>query len=306
MKLRQVQFVVAVFRSESFSQAADHCNATQPTLSNAVSQLEEELGGKLFSRTTRKVDVTPFGRHILPYLEAILEAQSEAVAAASAFHNPKQKLLKVGFSPLVDMGMVTSVTEPFKKMQEGVEVFFKECLLDDIADRIDTGAIDLAILPRDIVPDGLERLAFYSDALFYLPRDGAEKAPVSVMEVGQLPDEPIIMTGGGCGLNRSLEALFAEEGAQLKSYPGYAMSYPVIEEWTWMGLGAGILPQAKLTGNLGGTRKLLRSNGQSAKFDFFWVWRREVREVAHVAAFLDFIRQKGPKLVTGQLRLVAG
>lgn len=306
MKLRQVQFVVAVFRAESFSQAADQCNATQPTLSNAVSQLEEELGGKLFSRTTRKVDVTPFGRHIMPYLEAILETQSEAVSAASAFHNPEQKLLKIGFSPLVDMGMVTSVTEPFKKLEEDVEVFFKECLLDDLADRIDTGAIDLAILPHDIVPDGLDRLAFYSDALFYLPRHGVAKSSASVMEVDKLPDEPIIMTGGGCGLNKSLEVLFAEAGIQLKPYPGYAMSYPVIAEWTWMGLGAGILPQAKLTGNQGGAHPLVHSNGRNAEFDFFWVWRREAREVAHVAAFLDFIRQKGPTLLSGQLRLVAG
>ncbi len=306
MKLRQIQFVVAVFRAESFSRAANHCNATQPTLSSAVSQLEQELGGKLFSRTTRKVDVTPFGRHIMPYLEAILEAQNETVAAASAFHNPAQKLLKIGLSPLVDMGMLTSVTELFKTLHEDVEVFFKECLLDDLTDRIDSGAIDLAILPRDVVPDGLDRLAFYSDALFYLPRHGVAKATASTMEVSNLPDEPIILTGGGCGLNRSLEVLFAEEDTLLKFYPGYAMSYPIIEEWTWMGLGAGILPKAKLTGKQGGTHLLVRSNGRSAEFDFFWVWRREAREVPHVDAFLDFIREKGPKLVTGQLRLVAG
>ncbi|HOV05044.1 MAG TPA: LysR family transcriptional regulator, partial [Kaistiaceae bacterium] len=46
MNLRQLQFVVAVAETRSFSRAAEACHATQPTLSNAVGQLEAELGGR--------------------------------------------------------------------------------------------------------------------------------------------------------------------------------------------------------------------------------------------------------------------
>ncbi len=305
MKLRQIRFVVAIAQTSSFSQAAALCNATQPTLSSAVSQLEQELGGKLFTRTTRKVALTPFGRHMMPHLQAVLAAQSEVAAAAETFRNPQRKLLRIGISPLVDMQMVTMLTEPFRRAHDGVEIFYKECLLDDLSDRIATGAIDLAILPHDIVPGDLDRLTFYSDPLFYLPQRGDRGAAVSPLRIADLPGDPVIMTGGGCGLNKSLEVLFAEEGATLSQYPGYAISYPVIEEWTWMGLGAGILPQAKLSGQSAGASRLIRSNGQPAAFEFLWAWRRDIREVPHVAAFLDHIRQKGPKLVAGQVRLVA-
>ncbi|WP_127115580.1 LysR family transcriptional regulator [Shimia sediminis] len=305
MKIRQIQFAVTVAETESFSLAAERCNATQPTLSNAVSQLEKDLGGKLFSRTTRKVEITPFGRHMLPYLQAILSAESEALAAAAGFHNPEQKLLKIGFSPLVDMHMVASLTTPFSRQRDDVDLFFKECLLDDLADRIETGAIDLAILPADIVPDHLDRLPFYADPLFYLPQHGVSPSDASVVSLSDLPDDPVIMTGGGCGLNKSLEVLFAQEGKDLTPYPGYAMSYPVIEDWTWMGLGAGVLPKAKLSGGHVGAHRLVRSNGQAAEFQFLWVWRREARDVSHVHAFLEFIRQNGPRLVAGQVRLEA-
>lgn len=298
MKLRQLQFVSAVARTRSFSAAADLCHATQPTLSTAVAQLEEELGGRIFDRTTRKVTPTAFGRHILPYLDAVLAAQSEAEAAAASYFDPQRKLVRIGISPLVDMRMVSMVTEPFRQDQPNVETLFKECLLDDLAQRIEAGGIDVAILPRDVIPDGLVRCAFYSDPMLYLPRGGVEAAGSGPMPVADVPDDPIIMTAGGCGLNRTLELLFEEEGAAPPAYPGYAISYPVIQEWCWLGLGAGVLPRAKVTG--AGARPLLRRSGLPAEAAFCWAWHPEAPRIGHVREFLTFVRTVGPKLIAGR------
>lgn len=305
MKLRQVQFAVAIARTGSFSQAARICGATQPTLSNAVRQLEEELGGKLFTRTTRTVRLTPFGRHMAPHLEAVLTARDEAASAAEAFRDPQQKLLRIGLSPLVDMAMVMAVTGPFAASHDGIEIFYKECLLDDLAVRLETGAIDIAVLPRHIVPDELDRLEFYSDPLFYLPRHGAENASAATIRVADLPRDPVIMTGGGCGLNDTVAALFEDEGADLQVYPGYATGYPVIEEWAWMGIGAGVLPRAKLTGHKGAPHCMVHSDGHPARLDLFWTWRREACARPHVAKFVQFVRHKGPSIITGQARQAA-
>ena len=86
MKLRQLQFVQAVVEHGSFSRAAELCHATQPTLSNAIAQLETELGGKLFTRTTRRVDLTPFGAYLMPDLTAVLEARDEMRTAEGLIH----------------------------------------------------------------------------------------------------------------------------------------------------------------------------------------------------------------------------
>lgn len=305
MKLRQIHFVVEIAQSGSFSEAAARCNVTQPTLSNGLAQLEAELRGKLFARTTRKVELTPFGRHMLPFLHAVHKAQEEATAAAESFHNPSRKLLRIGISPLVDMRMVTLITEPFRRAHFGLEVFFKECLLDDLAARLSAGAIDLAILPRDIVPEDLERAEFYADPLFYLPCHHPSEAPHGPMSVAEVPDDPIIMTAGGCGLNRSLEVIFDAEGRTCPAYPGYAINYAVIEEWTWLGLGAGVLPRAKLLNSNGSAVPLITKSGRPAEFTFYWAWRREVRDLPHIAAFLDHLRVAGPRLVSGQGRQVA-
>lgn len=296
MKLRQVEFVVAIARTTSFSHAADLCNATQPTLSAALGQIEDELGGKLFRRTTRKVELTPFGQHMLPALQAVLAARDEAASMADSYLHPARKLLRIGLSPLVDMRRVEQAMAPFRAARPEVEVFFKECLLGDLSERIAAGGIDMAILPQDVVPEGLDQRPFYSEPMCYLPSGGTTdeiaRTPGARLAVTDLPGDPIITTGGGCGLNRTLDVLLAAERVDVPRYLGQALSYHLIQEWSWLGLGAAILPASKLATQDAAHVLLCRSDGRRAEFGFCWAWQREVRDLDHIASFLDMLRRE--------------
>ena len=100
MNLSQLRFAHALASAGSFTAAAAECFVTQPTLSNGIAQLEQELGGRLFARTTRKVALTPFGAHLLPYLAEVLRAQDTLALQAKAFLEPARQLLRIGTSPL--------------------------------------------------------------------------------------------------------------------------------------------------------------------------------------------------------------
>lgn len=300
MKLRQLEFALEIASSGSFSTAADICSATQPTLSNSVAQLEDELGAKIFARTTRAVEVTPFGEYLMPYIRAVLEARSEMVSATGAYLNPEHKVLRVGLSPLVDMELLNEVLTPYRSENPDVTIYFKECLLDDLSCRLNNGSVDIAVVPGDMVEQESDHLRFYEDPLFYVPSHGLE--PGCSMEIGicDLPDSPIIMTGGGCGLNRSLEILFAQNAENFVAYPGAAVSYPIIEQWASIGIGAGILPGAKLSKSKDRAQRLLNRNGKGVSFEFNWVWKPNLATSPHVTAFQDHIRDRVPSLVTGR------
>src|ERR1700730_11399475 len=62
MKLRQLQFFIAVAEELSFSRAAIRLHVAQPSLSTQVKALEEEVGAQLFERDKRHVSLTPAGR----------------------------------------------------------------------------------------------------------------------------------------------------------------------------------------------------------------------------------------------------
>ena len=74
MNLIQLRFASAVAATGSFTAAATQCFVTQSTLSNGIAQLVGELGERLFTRTTRAVALTAFGRHVLPHINEVLSA----------------------------------------------------------------------------------------------------------------------------------------------------------------------------------------------------------------------------------------
>ena len=67
MTFQQLRYVVAVADSKSINKAAESLFITQPSLSNALKELENELGITIFSRNNRGIEITPDGEEFLGY-----------------------------------------------------------------------------------------------------------------------------------------------------------------------------------------------------------------------------------------------
>lgn len=73
MNLQQLEYILAVDTYRHFAKAAEHCRVTQPTLSMMIQRLEEEIGAKIFDRSTQPVQPTRVGRQILTQARTILQ-----------------------------------------------------------------------------------------------------------------------------------------------------------------------------------------------------------------------------------------
>ena len=154
----------------------DHCHVTQPTLSNGIAHLEDDLGAKLFYRTTRSVQLTSFGKHLLSSIERALADVDEIRALATSWRHPEHKLVRIGLSPVIDMRLLLNVLAPFRDGHPDVKFFFKECFIDDLDQRLSSDLIDLMLLPCREERLGQQRIEFYAEPLLYLPRDGSSLA----------------------------------------------------------------------------------------------------------------------------------
>ncbi len=301
MNLKQLLFAQSVAETSSFSKAAESCHSTQPTLSNAISQLEDELGGKLFVRTTRKVGMTAFGEYMLPFLTQVLTGKAELEKAAFSYQNPEHSLLRIGLSPLIDMKLVDQILLPYRQAHPEISIFFKECLLDDLAERMQNEQIDFAIVPQDIDILNLHSTFFYQEPLYYLPREINLTSPEKKQyQIKELSEVPIILTGGGCGLNGSLDKLFKKEDVILSQYAGQALSYRVIEEWASLGIGAGILPRAKISEGNKSALPLLLENENAATFSYQWMWGEHSISNSELSQFIEYLKNTMPSLVKGE------
>src|SRR5262249_48077253 len=222
MTLAQMQFALAVARTKSFCAGAESCRVTQPSLSVAVRKLERELGGALFVRTTRHVELTPLGRELLPLFEDVQETVQRVHAVADASRHPERRLIRVGASPLVSTSLLGNVLRPFQRRQPGVQVVIKQCFVEGLQERLANHTLDLAIVPVGFLQRSFDRCPFYTDTLHFIPAEpaaesGSSTAGISMKDIAQ---ETFVLTADGCGLTPFVRKLFHKEGIRLNEYPG--------------------------------------------------------------------------------------
>lgn len=71
MEMHSIKYCLAVYSERSFTRAATRCGVAQPSLSNGIRKLEQELGGALFVRNVNGIALTLLGRTVRPHFEEI-------------------------------------------------------------------------------------------------------------------------------------------------------------------------------------------------------------------------------------------
>src|SRR2546425_12917996 len=101
MEVHQLRYFCAVAREGSFTRAAQQQHLAQPSLSQQVRKLEDELGTKLFDRLGRTVRLTQLGKTFLPRAEAIIQQATAAKMEIQEMAGAAQGKLVIGAIPTI-------------------------------------------------------------------------------------------------------------------------------------------------------------------------------------------------------------
>jgi LysR family hydrogen peroxide-inducible transcriptional activator len=172
MEMHQLRYAVAVARSGNFSRAAEQCHVAQPSLSQQILKLEEELGERLFDRTKREARLTTHGEIFLQRAVRILE---EVDAAKREAENAKQLCsgsVTIGVIPTIAPYLLPGITASFMKRFPGVEVVIQEETTARLLKLMQGYEVDLAILSTPFDQQRLEvRTLLTEELLVALPPD---------------------------------------------------------------------------------------------------------------------------------------
>jgi DNA-binding transcriptional LysR family regulator len=95
MEMHQVRYFLATVSELNFTKAAEKCNVTQPSLTRAIKQLEDELGGDLFRRERPQAQLTELGQRLYPLLKQCYESALGARSLASVIKSGEVGTLKL-------------------------------------------------------------------------------------------------------------------------------------------------------------------------------------------------------------------
>src|SRR6202021_72206 len=115
MEFHQLRYVCAIADTGNFSRAAERCKIAQPSLSQQILKLEEELGVKLFDRLGRSIRLTEAGRIFIPQARSILEQMELARASAVNKNADMHGSVAVGVIPTIAPYIMPRYTTAFTK-----------------------------------------------------------------------------------------------------------------------------------------------------------------------------------------------
>ena len=145
MEMHQVRYFLAVARILNFTRAAEECHVAQPSLTRAIKQLEEELGGDLFRRERNFSHLTEFGQRMLPFLQQCFDSAIAAKSLATSLKTGAVAPLPLAVSSAIDITLLVPHLVELTRVFKGLELRFlrgNPCML---AEHLKMGEVELAM-----------------------------------------------------------------------------------------------------------------------------------------------------------------
>jgi LysR family hydrogen peroxide-inducible transcriptional activator len=165
MEMHQLRYAVAVARTGNFSRAAEQCNVSQPSLSQQILKLEEELGERLFDRTKREARPTPHGE---AFLRRALRILGEVDAARRDAEEAKQLLsgtVTIGAIPTIAPYLLPGAIDAFVRHFPGIEIVVHEETTSGLLRLLQRHEIDFALMSPPFPMDRLEAMPLLEEEL---------------------------------------------------------------------------------------------------------------------------------------------
>ena len=122
MEVNQLRYFVKLSETLNFSKAAEELFITQPSLSAQINLLEEELGVKLFMRTTRKVELTEIGQQCLAPALAALHSMTDIENIAKEYIREDRSTLRIGILTILPHEDILGAITQFQKENPQINV----------------------------------------------------------------------------------------------------------------------------------------------------------------------------------------
>ncbi len=168
MDLRQLEYFSAIVKEGSLTAAARACRIAQPSLSQQLRALEEELGEPLVHRRHRGVEPTAAGRVLLEHAEKLLDEAHKLRRRFDQRKETHEGTLVFGIIPTMAPYLLPRLLKPFREAFPKVDIQVREARTSGLIQQVVDGAIEFAIL-SDVMPQELKKWSLHVKELFREP-----------------------------------------------------------------------------------------------------------------------------------------
>jgi LysR family hydrogen peroxide-inducible transcriptional activator len=170
--LTQLEYVLAVQKERHFGKAAKACNVSQPTLSQQIQKLEDELGIILFDRIQKPIIPTDAGLQFLAQAKVVIRENTRLLDLVRKGSGGVCGEFRIGIIPSVSSDLVPLFISRFSKEYPNVELHIEELKTESILNELKNDRLDAGILATPLPNPGFKvHPLYYEPFVLYLSRN---------------------------------------------------------------------------------------------------------------------------------------
>ena len=247
MTLTELKYIVAVASERHFGRAAERCFVSQPSLSAAVKNLEDELGVQIFERGKGEVLVTPVGEEIVAQARRALDEADRVRAVAKHGRDPLDGPLRLGVIHTVAPYLLPDLVGALRHLAPKMPLDIEENMTANLDEMLKAGMIDAAIVALPYGGPGIDVTPLYSETFRVIVPSKHRWARRKSIAPDELSEENLLLLNvGHCFRDQVLDAcreFFAKAPAPGKQ----GNSLDTIRNMVMSGMGISVLPATALT-----------------------------------------------------------
>lgn len=215
MRLIQLKYFLAVCKYGNFSIAAENCYVTQPAVSTAIRELEQEYGVSLFHRKKKQLELTDEGRWFRQRAEFILNyvtATEEQMRICAM----NKRYLRVGVAPMIGGSFFYSVYDQFVKEHPQIHIDLLEAGSLQVWQWVEDGIVDIGVQLLDFLPsDAFETVKLFDTELVFCVSSTHPLADRESVSIADLAGQKLILLKEDSYQNKLLKRMFSDAGQEI-------------------------------------------------------------------------------------------
>lgn len=243
MELRHLRYFVAVAEELSFTRAAERLCTAQPSLSQQIRDLEEQVGTLLLSRTRRKVELTEAGQVFLTEARLTLAQAERAVLRARHVGRKGNSTITIGFVPAAEVRIFPAILPRLRMRLPELSVELRSHPTIEQEKMLLDHEVDIAFLRKPVLSAGIASEVVLREALVVVLPAAHPLAQFEEISPEQLDGEAFVHTDPQYSgeLYPIVEAYFAQHAVRPR-VAQVATNALLNLNLIGMGLGIGLLP----------------------------------------------------------------
>ena len=293
MEFNQLESFLSVVKHGSFSKAAKELFLTQPTISNNIQNLEQELGTILLDRKSKTITLTDSGKLFFKYATELINVRDEARYKVAEQASIIQGNIEINASSIPEQYILPYVIKDFSKVYPGVSFSVTHKNSKDVVEDITKGKENFGIVGAKYSSKKLSYIEFYKDEMVLAaPKSSYPRSKDGLLDLDALFSENFIFRKEGSGTRLLIEKCLSDRDISLDDLNIVSLidSIEMIKKMIELGLGVSFLSEVAIKNEVAlGLIKSFKIKDLELKRSFYFVYSTDRTLSPLVSTFKDFL-----------------